>query len=52
MTNKELNEIITYVAENFCDKYCKYPELYSDYTLDTICEHCPMNKLLEVMKNE
>lgn len=46
-------EIIDYVSENFCDKYCKYPYLsLNQETLDSICEHCCMNKLKEVFNIE
>ena len=46
-------EIIDYVSENFCDKYCKYPYLsLNQETLDSICEHCCMNKLKGVFEDE
>ena len=50
---EQTKEIITYVSENFCDKYCKYPYLsLNQDTLDNICEHCPMCKLTEVFNDE
>lgn len=39
------------IAEEICDHYCKYPELYKDdedmaELLDEHCQGCPVNKLV------
>lgn len=34
----------------FCDRYCKYPYVCTDEeTLDTVCEDCPMNRMVEFL---
>ena len=34
----------------FCDKYCKYPYICgTEDALDTVCEQCPMNRMVELL---
>lgn len=43
------------IADEMCDKYCKYPEQYESQYDDTdeawdkmmceVCDNCPLNKL-------
>lgn len=50
---EKIKEMIIYVSENFCDKYCKYPYLsLNQDTLDSICDNCPMHKLQEAVNEK
>lgn len=48
---KTIPEIIEEAKADFCDNYCKYPELYGnsseeyDEMLQDVCSGCPMNRL-------
>ena len=45
MDKQQLEEI----TGEFCDKYCKYPLVCTKQEqLDTVCEGCPMNELLDL----
>ena len=47
----DLEQIIVYVCENFCDKYCKYPSIIAaQYQLDKVCEECPLHKLNDLLQ--
>lgn len=45
-------DIITEVAEAFCNNYCKFPEVYAregkeeDLMYDECCTQCQMNRLV------
>ena len=39
---------IEQLTEQFCDHYCKYPEMFKDQNeLDDICDSCPINQLAD-----
>lgn len=37
------------VAEEFCDKYCRWPQTNA-VQLEGACESCPMERLLKLVK--
>lgn len=43
----KVTDILSVVAEEICDGYCKWPEQYdNEYKLyDERCNKCPLNKL-------
>ena len=47
--NKSVAEIIEEVCCEICDKYCKYPSMYTEEewqdAMDEICTNCPLQKL-------
>lgn len=51
MNNDKVMEIIERefleVAEEICDKYCKYPSMSQNESwLEAICETCPLRRLI------
>ena len=46
---KTITQMIEKVAEEMCDKYCKYPSEWDDADGELedsdICANCPLNKL-------
>ena len=52
MEDKTIPQILESVAEEICQKYCKYPDLWDDSMEDcelsesSICQNCPLNKLV------
>ena len=45
MDKQRLEEI----TGEFCDRYCKFQYICKDEEqLETVCEDCPMNKLVEL----
>ena len=48
MEKTDFHKRIEKVAEQMCDKYCKYPEQIADDELLMIrCSKCPMNELIK-----
>ena len=45
---KSVNEILTEVCAEICDKYCKFPELCDDEDelIEGHCEDCPLCELI------
>lgn len=46
------------IAGIVCDEYCKYPHIYDEDNEEQpraeseICKNCPLNKLLEVARDD
>lgn len=45
-----LEQLITEVAEQFCDNYCRWPLTSADQ-LEAHCDSCPMEQLMDLTKN-
>lgn len=46
-----LELLITEVAEQFCDNYCRWP-LTNAEQLETHCNSCPMDQLMKLAKGQ
>ena len=47
-TNSSKNTDTAFLAELFCDNYCKFPDGHIEQeTLDGICNACPMRLITE-----
>lgn len=44
-----LEELVEKTAEEFCDRYCRWP-LTDAGQLEEACESCPMDRLLKLVK--
>lgn len=48
---KKVNEMIQEIADEMCDKYCKYPDIWDEeaegveLSESDICKNCPLNRL-------
>lgn len=49
---ENISNLLESVANDICDKYCKYPDTYKPEEHDgvelcesEICQNCPLNKL-------
>lgn len=46
---RSIIEIIEEVKEDICDKYCKYPSMYTpdewEDKIDELCGECPLSRL-------
>lgn len=47
--NMKISEILEIIANEICDKYCKYPEQYTEDRFDDLleerCKNCPLMRL-------
>lgn len=47
---KTVNDILNEVVEEVCDKYCKFPQMYTGENEDELyeehCDGCVLNKLI------
>lgn len=47
---KTVNDILNEVVEEICDKYCKFPQMYTGENEDELyeehCDGCILNKLI------
>ena len=47
---KSVCDVLMEVVEEMCDKYCKFPDMYTGNDEDELyekhCDNCPMNKLI------
>lgn len=49
----ELDEKITYIEEQFCDNYCKYPAIIAtQHQLDAVCENCPLQGIRKLFEGD
>lgn len=37
------------IAQNICDHVCRYPNEADDYEMDSLCEACPVTRLMELI---
>lgn len=44
-----LEQLVTELAEKFCDDYCRWP-LTSAGELEEACKSCPMDRLMGLIK--
>lgn len=44
-----LERLVTQVAEQFCDNYCRWP-LTNMELLEAHCSSCPMDRLMRIVK--
>lgn len=48
---KKVSELLQEIADEICDKYCKYPEQWDEekegceLCNSDICKNCPLNRL-------
>ena len=51
-----MKKTIEEVIEQMCDDYCRYPKEWenkeTDLTESDICDHCPLNRLEDLIKND
>ena len=47
---KSIAKILEEVCNEMCEKYCKYPDMYSpeewENVFEDICDNCPLMKLV------
>lgn len=49
MHDECLEHVVTEVAEQFCDNYCRWPLTSADL-LDEHCRCCPMDRIMKLVK--
>lgn len=49
MHSECLEQLVTEVAEQFCDNYCRLPLTNADL-LDEHCKCCPIDQLMKMVK--
>ncbi len=51
MHSECLEQLVTEVAEQFCDNYCRWP-LTNAEQLGAHCDRCPMDQLMKLTRRE